>query len=127
MQVFIDRWSKTTSLWVLSLLLLVTPTTAANEASDYLVESLPGLDNFEALSFENYAGFMPLNDQDGTNLFFWFVTSQSDPKNDPVLFWSKYALIENSTRLGLKLAFDERLCYSEWWSGVKLCGIWVLE
>jgi hypothetical protein len=53
--------------------------------SDFLIESLPGLD--AKLNFSQYAGYMPINDGNGTEIFFWFVESQSDPAKDPLALW----------------------------------------
>ncbi|KAJ9436843.1 Serine carboxypeptidase 24 [Diplonema papillatum] len=53
--------------------------------SDYEVTSLPGLT--DAINFKQYAGYMPLGDADGTQLFFWFVESQRSPSQDPVVLW----------------------------------------
>lgn len=51
----------------------------------FLVNSLPDLN--AQLNFKQYAGFMPLEDKFGTELFFWFVESQGDPSKDPVALW----------------------------------------
>ena len=50
--------------------------------SDFLIESLPNYNG--SATFKQYAGWMPLPDEDETSLFFWFVESQSDPTSDPV-------------------------------------------
>lgn len=34
-----------------------------------------------------YAGYVPLGDAYGKKAFYWFVESQRDPKNDPLLVW----------------------------------------
>jgi len=34
-----------------------------------------------------YAGYVPLGDQWGKKVFYWFVESQRDPKTDPLLVW----------------------------------------
>mmetsp|Transcript_33607 Transcript_33607/g.78740 ORF Transcript_33607/g.78740 Transcript_33607/m.78740 type:complete len:465 (+) Transcript_33607:2-1396(+) len=70
----------------LGLALLVCAVQALPTAEDFLVTSLPGLE--EKLDFKHYAGFMPLGDKAGTHLFFWFVESASDPVNDPLLYWT---------------------------------------
>eukprot|EP00466_Bigelowiella_natans_P007458 jgi/Bigna1/92838/estExt_fgenesh1_pm.C_800008 len=54
--------------------------------SDFAIESLPGLD--AEVPFKQYAGYMPLDDGFGTEMFFWFVESMDDPKTDPVAFWT---------------------------------------
>jgi len=54
--------------------------------ADFRVESLPGLQT--PPSFNHYAGYMPLGDDHGTSLFFWFCESQNDPATDPLVFWT---------------------------------------
>jgi len=68
------------------LLLLALSTTAAATKDDYEITSLPGLE--ATLSFKQYAGLMPLQDDAGTEMFFWFVESQRNPREDPVVFWT---------------------------------------
>jgi len=63
---------------------LALPTLALSP-SDFEVEHLPGLD--AELNFTQYAGYMPINDGHGTEIFFWFVTSQNDPAKDPLALW----------------------------------------
>lgn len=46
------------------------------------VRGLPA--DVEVLS---YAGFITVNEEYNSNLFFWFVPSLSDPKNAPVVLW----------------------------------------
>jgi len=59
---------------------------SALSPEDFLIDSLPGLD--AELSFKQYAGYMPLGDEKGTEMFFWFVESQDNPEKDPVAFWT---------------------------------------
>ena len=73
------------SLAAAAALLLAVPQVEALAPSDFLVESLPGLD--AKLNFSQYAGYMPINDGHGTEIFFWFVTSQNDPAKDPLALW----------------------------------------
>ena len=58
---------------------------AAPTPSDYEITSLPGLN--ASLSFKQYSGYMPINDGHGTEIFFWFVESQTAPSTDPVTLW----------------------------------------
>ncbi|KAI1726070.1 serine carboxypeptidase domain-containing protein [Ditylenchus destructor] len=53
------------------------------EAQDDVIVSLPGLD-FD-IKFEHYSGY--LNVSPTRRLHYWFVESQSNPANDPLLFW----------------------------------------
>jgi Serine carboxypeptidase len=58
---------------------------ATTSKEDALVTSLPGL-NF-APNFNQYAGYVTVDESHGRNLFYWFVESQNDPANDPVVLW----------------------------------------
>ncbi|KAL9644533.1 hypothetical protein ABK040_009397 [Willaertia magna] len=39
------------------------------------------------VNFKQYSGHVPVNATTGRYLFYWFVQSQNDPANDPVLLW----------------------------------------
>eukprot|EP01059_Diplonema_ambulator_P034346 TRINITY_DN7634_c0_g1_i1.p1 TRINITY_DN7634_c0_g1~~TRINITY_DN7634_c0_g1_i1.p1 ORF type:complete len:471 (+),score=157.78 TRINITY_DN7634_c0_g1_i1:63-1475(+) len=54
--------------------------------SDFEIAGLPGMEG-TTLGFKQYSGYMPINDGHGTELFFWFVESQRNPANDPVVLW----------------------------------------
>ncbi|GMS93104.1 hypothetical protein PENTCL1PPCAC_15279, partial [Pristionchus entomophagus] len=54
----------------------------ANSVDDEVV-SLPGV-TFE-VAFKHYSGF--LDASPGNHLHYWFVESQRDPKNDPLVLW----------------------------------------
>jgi len=53
---------------------------AANEDE---IKSLPGLS--EPINFKQYSGY--LNITEGKHYFYWFVESQKDPENAPVVLW----------------------------------------
>jgi carboxypeptidase C (cathepsin A) len=36
---------------------------------------------------ESYAGFLTVDEDVGSHLYFWFFPSQSDPLKDPVILW----------------------------------------
>eukprot|EP01084_Bolivina_argentea_P142779 250799_1 len=56
--------------------------------NDFLITSLPLYNGtFGDIPFKQYAGLMPLGDEDETAFFFWFVESQTDPANDPLTIW----------------------------------------
>eukprot|EP01102_Stenamoeba_stenopodia_P000791 TRINITY_DN1073_c0_g1_i1.p1 TRINITY_DN1073_c0_g1~~TRINITY_DN1073_c0_g1_i1.p1 ORF type:complete len:491 (-),score=101.97 TRINITY_DN1073_c0_g1_i1:72-1496(-) len=50
-----------------------------------LITKLPGLN--DAINFTQYAGYHTVNASHGRRLFYWFVESQNDPANDPVVLW----------------------------------------
>eukprot|EP00339_Tiarina_fusa_P010167 CAMPEP_0117023382 /NCGR_PEP_ID=MMETSP0472-20121206/17459_1 /TAXON_ID=693140 ORGANISM="Tiarina fusus, Strain LIS" /NCGR_SAMPLE_ID=MMETSP0472 /ASSEMBLY_ACC=CAM_ASM_000603 /LENGTH=461 /DNA_ID=CAMNT_0004729489 /DNA_START=18 /DNA_END=1403 /DNA_ORIENTATION=+ len=55
---------------------------------DQLITSLPGLPGgVQALNFSMYSGYVNINKEHNTNYFYWFVESQNDPANDPLLIW----------------------------------------
>lgn len=43
---------------------------------------LPGYT--EPIRFNQFAGYLLVNETNNRNLFYWFVESQNDPANDPV-------------------------------------------
>jgi serine carboxypeptidase-like clade 2 len=49
------------------------------------IDFLPGVP--EPLKFKMYSGYVPVDEVMGKNLFYWFVESERDPKNDPLLVW----------------------------------------
>ena len=87
---------------------LVFVCAASLSPSDFLIESLPGLDQkitFKQVCYQNeakrardmmcficspqYSGYLPIggDDKSGTELFFWFVESTRSPADDPVVLW----------------------------------------
>ncbi|XP_077483301.1 venom serine carboxypeptidase-like [Amblyomma americanum] len=66
--------------------LILTPLIAAGKLDEAKSLSKVGRigANFEVPS---YAGYITVNPQFNSNLFFWFVPSLSNPKNDPVVLW----------------------------------------
>lgn len=67
---------------LLALALGAAATTPKNEAK---ITSLPG-QNFQA-KFDQYSGYITVDEAHGRNLFYWFQESQNDPANDPVVLW----------------------------------------
>lgn len=57
-----------------------------NSTDDRII-SLPGLNS--QINFTQYSGYLPVEDSDSPNKFlhYWFLESQSSPKDDPVLLW----------------------------------------
>lgn len=41
----------------------------------------------QSINFTQYAGYINIGDEYGQFMFYWFVESQRDPKNDPVLLF----------------------------------------
>eukprot|EP01120_Amphizonella_sp_Union-15-10_P000177 TRINITY_DN10214_c0_g1_i1.p1 TRINITY_DN10214_c0_g1~~TRINITY_DN10214_c0_g1_i1.p1 ORF type:complete len:464 (-),score=75.41 TRINITY_DN10214_c0_g1_i1:73-1464(-) len=66
-------------LSLFGLLLLVTAL-----PSDRIV-NLPGLP--ENLNFDQYSGYITVDEVAGRALFYWFVESQSSPATDPLVIW----------------------------------------
>ena len=50
-----------------------------------LVTNLPGQPK---VSFDQYAGYIVLNETTNKSLFYWFQESQNDPSNDPIALWT---------------------------------------
>merc|ERR1712137_1470650 len=51
--------------------------------ADAKITSLPGLQYTP--NFDQYAGYVTVDNE--KDLFYWFVESQNDPANDPVILW----------------------------------------
>jgi len=56
----------------------------AQDNSDQIFD-LPGV-NF-SINFNQYAGYITVDEDSGRNLFYWFVESQRDPASDKVVLW----------------------------------------
>ena len=46
----------------------------------------PGLD--WKPNFRQFSGYLTVDEDTGRNIFYWYVESQNDPKNDPLVYWS---------------------------------------
>lgn len=38
--------------------------------------------------FNQFSGYLTVSQDNGRRIFYWYVESQRDPKNDPVVFWT---------------------------------------
>ncbi|RCN28433.1 serine carboxypeptidase [Ancylostoma caninum] len=64
----------------------VTPPTPIPEnwdADPFLIKNLPNLD--EPMKSKQYTGYLSVSDT--KKLFYWYIESESDPDNDPVVLW----------------------------------------
>lgn len=68
-----------------ALLLLGCCLSEAAAADPGRITDLPGA-NF-TISFDQFSGFATVNETHGRKLFYWFATSQRDPKTDPLVLW----------------------------------------
>ncbi|VAH40819.1 unnamed protein product [Triticum turgidum subsp. durum] len=57
----------------------------SGEAAPTLVTSLPGFDG--ALPFHLETGYVTVDEEHGSELFYYFIESEGDPRRDPVLLW----------------------------------------
>jgi len=48
------------------------------------IVNLPGA---PSVSFNQYSGYITVNDTHGRKLFYWFVESQRKPATDPLVLW----------------------------------------
>ncbi|CAM0874927.1 unnamed protein product [Alopecurus aequalis] len=55
------------------------------EAAPTLVTSLPGFDG--ALPFRLETGYVNVDEENGAELFYYFIESEGDPRRDPVVLW----------------------------------------
>jgi carboxypeptidase C (cathepsin A) len=49
------------------------------------ITNLPGLT--QKLNFNQYSGYITVDSSLNKRLHYWFVESQNDPANDPVVLW----------------------------------------
>jgi carboxypeptidase C (cathepsin A) len=68
----------TPSLW--------TSSKNPDERRPDLITELPGL--YFDPGFEQYAGYLTVDEKHGRHLFYWYFDSQNDPDNDPVVLWT---------------------------------------
>merc|ERR1712166_373629 len=68
-----------------ALVSLASVLSAASTPAAGPVRSLPGLD--PSYPHHQYAGRVTVNSTCEASLFYWIIESQSDPANDPVVFW----------------------------------------
>eukprot|EP00296_Roombia_truncata_P007713 JP446164.1.p2 GENE.JP446164.1~~JP446164.1.p2 ORF type:complete len:468 (+),score=124.44 JP446164.1:42-1445(+) len=52
---------------------------------DHKIVDLPGMP--DGVNFDQYAGYLTVDENHGRELFYWFVESQQDPANDPLVIW----------------------------------------
>jgi len=71
-------------LVLLAVSLFTCAVIATTDRSDAKITSLPGL-TFTP-NFDQYSGYITLS-KTTKNIFYWFVESQNDPANDPVVLW----------------------------------------
>lgn len=55
-------------------------------AAGDLITDLPGLSY--APGFKQFSGYLTVSEANQRNIFYWYVESQNDPANDPVVFWT---------------------------------------
>ncbi|CAD6341477.1 unnamed protein product [Miscanthus lutarioriparius] len=65
--------------------LLLLPPSRASSSSSSVVTHLPGFDG--SLPFYLETGYVGVDDDTGTELFYYFVESERSPRTDPVLLW----------------------------------------
>lgn len=70
-------------LFVLCTLAVVNATTSRDDA---LITSLPGLDVMP--SYKMYSGYVTVNEERGSNMFYWFIEAKNDPANAPTVVWT---------------------------------------
>ncbi len=57
-------------------------------ADDHLVKSLPGFDNNSGKLDRNWAGYVPISENDENNmLFYWLFEAKSNAKEAPLVVW----------------------------------------
>jgi len=57
----------------------------STEAAPTVVTSLPGFDG--ALPFRLHTGYVSVDEENGAELFYYFIESEGEPGQDPVILW----------------------------------------
>jgi len=56
--------------------------------ADITADKVNGIPNYDGeINFDQYAGYITVDESHGRALFYWFVESQNSPSNDPVVLW----------------------------------------
>lgn len=61
------------------------PTNLTDSAAADIIETLPGL-TFN-VNYRMFSGYLTPDETPLNHLFYWFIESQNDPVNDPVVLW----------------------------------------
>ncbi|TVU25638.1 hypothetical protein EJB05_28142, partial [Eragrostis curvula] len=72
-------------LMALQLVSLVCLFNLASATERNIVASLPGFN--AALPFLLETGYVSVDEDNGAELFYYFIQSEADPRRDPVLLW----------------------------------------
>ena len=75
------------SIFCVVLCVFAVASVCAAAPSEHLIENLPGLVNGSSVNFKQYAGYVMLDEKRNKKLFYWFVESQRNPAEDPLVLW----------------------------------------
>lgn len=95
-------------LYCVAALLAVACMVNGAEASKNKINSLPGL-TFTP-QFDQYTGYITIDESLGKEYFYWFVESENDPENDPIVLWMQGGPGCSGLLVGIPLFSAALLC-----------------
>jgi len=75
------------SFCVFACLLAVVAVFCNAAPAEHQITALPGLVNSSGVKFRQYAGYVTVDESHKRKLFYWFVESQRNPAEDPLVLW----------------------------------------
>jgi len=99
---------------------LLTLSLAVAPIAEHEIKSLPGWD--KPLKSKQYSGYLPVGKASGSAgmIHYWFILSENDPKNDPVVYWTNGGPGSSGISIGLLNELGQFLTNDESFDGDKI-------